>query len=705
MSYSQHSAMHAYSFLRFLLARLHFDSLLDRASPKAIKTAVKEMPKGLQTLPQVYDGVMARIQDQTDYSRNQALTVLAWLFFARATLSPLELQHALAIEPHADVFDEDNISDIESLISVCKGLVSVDQESEVVRLSHYTIQGYFEQSSRPYLEHGEKMIATACLRYLSYENLASTSTRTDECTNLEDDVADARSDSNPSQTSQSMPLFWYAAEHWGHHAVAVQNDIQDLTLTFLSMTGPLNETIAYVEVCFSGDTMVDLGNPRPAIQGIHLCAHFDLNSCFSTLLGNGVDPNVKDKVGRTPFYWAIESPSIRIIRLLLELPGTDLNAGPEGDWGRHSPIAVAADFGHTDVMELLIDRDDIAVNTENYLGQTPLFMAASNGNTNIVRMLLSRQDIQPNVKDHCGKTALAIAAVKGHELVVHLLLERNDIDVNIQDVNGRTPIVWAAEGDRHAHNTILQSLLKREDTNVGLGDGIATLLTIAARNDQKPMMQLLLQREDIAINAIDYQGKTALMHAVTNNNETIVEMLLARDDINTRVRSPLGQTALDYTTAQTSRHIISLLTSAKDYEPRTGGALRFAELRLDKLSTRAQMVVTMLSRRDIDPNAQMNSGATALHAAACAGDLEMVELLLMREDLDPNIRDNIGRTPLSLAAENGHEAVLRILLSREDTNLALEDYEGRNAISYAAANGHDAVLRLLSSRNDVDRNV
>lgn len=81
---------------------------------------------------------MARIQDQTNYSRDQALTVLTWLCFARVTLSPLELQHALAIEPHTDVFDEDNVSNIESLISVCKGLVSVDQESEVVRLSHYT---------------------------------------------------------------------------------------------------------------------------------------------------------------------------------------------------------------------------------------------------------------------------------------------------------------------------------------------------------------------------------------------------------------------------------------------------------------------------------------------------------------------------------------------------------------------------------------
>ena len=250
------------------------------------------------------------------------------------------------------------------------------------------------------------MIATACLTYLSYENLieykygASTAAGTDECTVLEDDVADARNDSSPSQISQRMPLFRYAAEHWDRHAVDVQNDIQDLALTFFSMTDTLNETLAYVEVCFSGDTMVYLDIPRPAIQSIHLCAHFDLDSCFSTLLANGADPNAKDKIVRTPFYQATEFPSIRAIRLLLELPGIDLNAGPEGDWVRHSPIAVAAEYGHTDVMELLIDRNEIAVNTGNYLGQTPLFLAASNGNTDIVRMLLSRQDIQPDVEDY-----------------------------------------------------------------------------------------------------------------------------------------------------------------------------------------------------------------------------------------------------------------------------------------------------------------
>ena len=669
------------------------------------------MPKGLQTLPQVYDGVMDRIQDQTDYSRGQALTVLTWLFFARASLSPLELQHALAIEPHTDEFDEDNVSDIASLVSVCKGLVSVDWESEVVRLSHYTIQEYFEQSNKPYLEHGERMIATACLTYLSYENLAEyrngvfISTGADECTDLEDDVAVARRNSSPTgQLSQRMPLFPYAAQNWGHHAVDIQNDIQDLVLAFLSATDTLAETLTYVEVASPENTVVDLDNTRPVIQGIHLCAHFDLDTCFSALLENGADPNAKDKFGRTPCYWATESPSIHVIRLLLELPGIDLNTGPDGDWVRHSPIAVVAEYGHTNVMELLIDRSDIAFNTWNYQGRTPALLAAYNGHTDVVRMLLGRQGVQPDVKDEEGRTALTMAAMQGHQKIVDLLLERDDIDVNVQADNGRTAIVFAAEGDSDGHKAIVQLLLKREDINTGLGDGIATLLTIAAAKDEIPLMRSLLQRGDVAINAIDYSGKTALMHAATNSNAAVVEMLLAREDICTRVQSPLGQTALDYAIAQGNQCIIQLLMSAKDYKPQTC-ALRSTGLRLDKLTDKAQMVATMLSRKDFNPNAQMNNGITALHGAVAAGDVEMVNVLLMREDLDPNLRTTAGRTPLSFAAQLGYEAVVRVLLLREDTNVALEDNEGRNAISYAAANGHDAVQKLLSSRNDVDRGV
>jgi hypothetical protein len=50
----------------------------------------------------------------------------------------------LAIEPGAKTLHSDDVYDIEDAISVCAGLVTVDKESDIVRLVHYTTQKYFE---------------------------------------------------------------------------------------------------------------------------------------------------------------------------------------------------------------------------------------------------------------------------------------------------------------------------------------------------------------------------------------------------------------------------------------------------------------------------------------------------------------------------------------------------------------------------------
>jgi hypothetical protein len=44
----------------------------------------------------------------------------------------------LAVEPEEAEVDPENIPDVEDLVSVCAGLIVVDQESAVIRLVHYT---------------------------------------------------------------------------------------------------------------------------------------------------------------------------------------------------------------------------------------------------------------------------------------------------------------------------------------------------------------------------------------------------------------------------------------------------------------------------------------------------------------------------------------------------------------------------------------
>jgi hypothetical protein len=85
---------------------------------------------------------MARIQGQQQGHQRLAKRILSWITCAKRPLTTLELQHALAVERGDSEFDKENLPEIEDIVSVCAGLVTVDEESDIIRLVHYTIQEY-----------------------------------------------------------------------------------------------------------------------------------------------------------------------------------------------------------------------------------------------------------------------------------------------------------------------------------------------------------------------------------------------------------------------------------------------------------------------------------------------------------------------------------------------------------------------------------
>jgi hypothetical protein len=101
---------------RFLLARLHIYSLVDKLTTRAVTEALKQLPKGTQALHEAYSGAMERIQSQRFGFRQLAESVLLWVSSAKRAMTKSELLHALAVIPDEDFLDKDNFKDIEELI-------------------------------------------------------------------------------------------------------------------------------------------------------------------------------------------------------------------------------------------------------------------------------------------------------------------------------------------------------------------------------------------------------------------------------------------------------------------------------------------------------------------------------------------------------------------------------------------------------------
>ncbi|KAJ6587997.1 hypothetical protein B0H19DRAFT_196945, partial [Mycena capillaripes] len=154
----------------FLLARLHIESLSTKDTVKKVREALKVLPK---TLNASYDNVIERIDKQHEEAQNRAYSALTWVVNAKRPLKVLELQTALAIEPDSKSLNADNMVPVNIILSVCAGLVVVDEKLSVVRLVHYTTQEYLDNILYKKCPHPQTEIACSLLTYLAFEETRS----------------------------------------------------------------------------------------------------------------------------------------------------------------------------------------------------------------------------------------------------------------------------------------------------------------------------------------------------------------------------------------------------------------------------------------------------------------------------------------------------------------------------------------------------
>lgn len=107
---------------------------------------------------------------------------------------------------------------MEDIISACAGLVTIDKESNIIRLVHYTAQEYFEQVRLEWNPSALEEITLTCLTYLAFDTLRSGSCRTSKYF---------------KERVGKNPLLDYAARHWAEHARPLEETVSDLALAFL----------------------------------------------------------------------------------------------------------------------------------------------------------------------------------------------------------------------------------------------------------------------------------------------------------------------------------------------------------------------------------------------------------------------------------------------------------------------------------------
>ena len=185
---------------------------------------------------------------------------------------------------------------------------------------------------------------------------------------------------------------------------------------------------------------------------------------------------------------------------------------------------------------IILNSDNININTQDKHGQTPLIIASDLGRKEVVQFLLCCPNLDINIADNYGNTALLNASAYGYEDIVEMLLGHEDLKVNKGDFYMDTPLMMAINDSQHLG--VVKLLLNRDDININAlnNSGYTALMKSLIDIDiaDTEIIRSLLDHKDIDINHTlpeEYGYTNALTLACDIGHIEAISMLLQREEI------------------------------------------------------------------------------------------------------------------------------------------------------------------------------
>lgn len=415
----------------------------------------------LEILKVVYDETMKRIREQKPGFCLLAESTLSWLCHAKRQLSKLELQHALAVNMELDSgnipreFDKDSIPEIDLIISSCCGLVTIDEESNVIRLVHYTTQEYFDRMRKQWFPKAETKIANVCTMYLTFDT-----------------------------EGELPPFYGYACMCWGYHAceadassqiihgflaneekvdyaIRTMGQIQkEADIPFAIPVGTIKTSLDLVAYFGAVDLIKKLPNIlnnllRPADLGSALYGALwnEQREAVRVLLNMGADLSIKDDDGLAPLLYAMQMDDVDIVQLLLNY-GADPNAR---DRCNSTPLATAVNQRSTAMVWLLLEKGADFTIREEDSGMTAIGHAVDHGDMSMIRLFLEKITRPKQKVYHLRNVLLSAAVFFGRESILELIIER----LSWPKVSGRYGSKLLYRAIRRRHLDIVELLVQK----------------------------------------------------------------------------------------------------------------------------------------------------------------------------------------------------------------------------------------------------
>ena len=278
---------------RFLIARLHMDSITQSERRRDIIHNLRELP---DTVDLAFDKALRHIRAN---HHDLVLRVLGWILHAKEPMTAPRMQHALAIEKYHERFSDFDAYPIDFLLEICNGLVQQEPRSQRINFVHFSLRDFLGMRATVLFPDFDAYVARTCFRCIMSYDLHQAHNGVSQLRGKERRAAALSfipfDDEMSIQRSISLGLVGYAIRHGISHAAKTHNQETDQLLRRIFDGSPCFAEFSELHIYLSGGQRGTGLNVAPALTSYNeLCLSICLGLPYLTrwLLQKGINPNI-----------------------------------------------------------------------------------------------------------------------------------------------------------------------------------------------------------------------------------------------------------------------------------------------------------------------------------------------------------------------------------------------------------------------------
>jgi len=252
--------------------------------------------------------------------------------------------------------------------------------------------------------------------------------------------------------------------------------------------------------------------------------------------------------------------------------------------------------------------------------------------------------------------------------------------INEVDSEGNSPLAYAI---MNSDVSLVKKLMKAD----AVVDASA-IIASSRKNNSK--INSMIRKQGLALNSINSEGNTPLMHALKTGDDILLQFMLNNDaDVN--IADPSATTPLLYAILNKRGGDVIQALLEKEANPDFPNKEGKSPL-LEALEQQDVDLINLLLSNNADINVTTADGNTPFWFALGQQNIDLAQALV-EKGADPNGIKN-GETPLLFALKSGNNDLFKRLINF-GSNVNTDGLDGINPLMYTMRSGNQELFNFL----------